>query len=144
MQTIQQLAADSLDFLQTKTRTDGTEFICQSDDAPEWFKTLCQDAHGDFLPDDWRYEFISDSLRALSDFDDQDEAMESATEASIYTHELLQWLASNLTRPTYCDDAISELGEFKDTVQLISAGQYMERSEVFQSVLASLESQIGE
>ena len=127
-------------------------FVKRSDDAPPWLEELCHDAHGTLLPDDWRYSFIVEALDAIAHSDDPDEA---ESEVDVYTHELLSWLASNLDRVGYCDEAAEEglvsrppaasrRGPWRgpSLIERISMGQLMERREVTASVLDSLRSHL--
>jgi hypothetical protein len=138
--TLQSLAETTRKYFTTDTRTDGTEFIKGSDDAPEWVKEMCQDAHGKMFPDDWRYAFIVEALDALADHDDPDDI---SMEADIYTHELTAWLASRVDRSCYCDQAMEEYGsKFPGVFAVLSLGQIAEKEEVLASVRAFLETRI--
>lgn len=119
-----------------------------ADDAPDWLHDLVHEAHGDMLPDDWRYDVIREALGFIhengGDLDDL--AAEFADDVDVYSSALLEWLASNLTRAGYCDTAAEELGspDSSDIMRLIGMGQYLERREVFDSVRQSLEELIGD
>lgn len=119
--------------------------------APGWLQPMCLSAHedGDMLPDDWRYEFIGDALDVLAEPDDRDPRErfdEWADGAYIYTHEQLSWLASNLNRLGYCDEACEQYGDTLewDTQRRIIAGMRHEQELVFESILASLEALVEE
>lgn len=145
MKTLQELAGEAYAGFVRGTRDDGSEYWHRKDDAADdWLQELCYSAHGDMLPDDWKYEFIAQSLSALADHEDEDSARDRATEADIYTGERLRWLASNLTRAGYCDDAAEEWGAQSDIVQFIGLGQAAEKTEVFYSVLRSLRDRLEE
>lgn len=148
MATIQELAAEAYRYLKSGDReADGIGKISvPTDDVPEWFTDLCRHAHrnANILPDDWRYEFIRDSLAILEDTqpdDDLDEVASERIEADIYTHDLTAWLHSSLDRLGYVDEVINEWGV--DLVRDgawrgLAMGQVAERREVFESVLQSL------
>lgn len=139
--SLQTLAADVRKFFTTIKRGEES-IVTLTDDAPEWVRQLAMDAHGDMMPDDHRYAFIVEALDALVDADDPDEV---TLASDIYTHDLLKWLASNLQRPGYCDEAFEEYGDdFRDTVSLIGMGQLREKEEVLDSVRSSLEAQLDD
>lgn len=125
--------------LTTKTRDDGTKFVCQKDDAPDWLNDLCRDAHNDMMPDDFVYSVIEDALDAIIDADG--DAEDLFLEADSYTRDLLAWLSSNLKRVNYVDEAAEEYGgdASEGIVHLISAGQYHEKSQILANVVNSLE-----
>lgn len=125
-------------FVQDK-REDGTTFW--KTDSDERIQELCHEAHGDMMPDDWRYAFIVEALDALAECDDVDEA---DVEADIYTHVLTAWIASRDDRYAYCDEAMSDMGieTFPGTIELLQLGQAAEKREVLDLVRSSLESYI--
>ena len=69
MHTVQSIPAETNTFLYRDTQQDK---VLPQKDAPQWFTDLCHYAHGDMLPDDWRYEFIQDALNALENDDDDE------------------------------------------------------------------------
>jgi hypothetical protein len=140
-ETVQTLAESTHKLFVKDTRTsNGEEFWKTTDDAPEWVKEMCREAHGEMMPDDWRYAFIVEALDALAESEDPDEA---SVESDIYTHELTGWLHSRADRYDYCDEAYKERGgHFTNTVELLMIGQALEKAEVLVSVRASLEAQL--
>lgn len=141
---IQELAKEASEYLTRDTRNDGKAFVKQTDNAPEWFNTLCREAHGDMLPDDYRYEFIEEALDAIAECEGP--ADEIQLEADIYTHYLLKWLASRSDRYSFVDDAVADYGvpEPFDTIKVIAWGQLREKEEVLYSVISSLEARLEE
>lgn len=145
-------AQEAYDSFEQRTRDNGNTFYTLKDDARAeigqergWIQEMCFTAHGDMLPDDWRYEFIHSALAAIADASedaDSYEVRDEMTEPDIYTSELTGWLASRNDRCSYCDEAVSEFGQLEDTIRLIGAGQMMEKGEVFDSVLRSLSEHI--
>jgi hypothetical protein len=135
---IQDKAAIFRSHLVRKHRENGDSFISAKDDAPEWVSDVCRDCHGDFLPDDWRYSFITDAADLLAECSDPESI---DIEPDVYTSKLTDWLASSVRRVAYCDDYLSEFGAATDnhTISLISGGQYLERREVLDSLIAALE-----
>lgn len=106
--------------------------------SPQWMKDLCREAHGDMMPDDWRYEFIVEALGALSDHRNYDNARESI-EPDVYTHDLRKWFASRLDRSSYVDQYREEFGGEGDTDAMIAGGQLVEKWEVFDAVFSAIE-----
>lgn len=121
-------------------------FTRRKDGAPQWTQDLVMDAHGDFLPDDWRYACIAAAAEAIAEHDTEEEAQDARGEfadgqVDVYTHARLAWLASNLNRPGYCDEAAAEFGSedtASDIVAMIGQGQYHEADEVYGLVLAGI------
>jgi len=148
--TTAELAAEAYAWLETATRDDGTEYTHQKDGAPEWLKELVYAAHGDFGPDDWRYDAIHSALGAIDDAGvdaDLDELEHEWADGhvDVYTAARFAWLASNLNRQSYCDEAREEFGlDGSDIAEQIGSGQYFEAREVFQSVRSSLEELAGD
>jgi hypothetical protein len=125
---------------ETRTRDNGDTFRCLKDDAPEWMTDVCHAGHGDMMPDDWRYRMIEAACDAIAEgADDSHEAADSFV--PIYNGDRLEWLASNLTRTGYCDDAANEGLVAADATILdrIAAGIYAEFQEAFAAVLEALE-----
>lgn len=131
--SIEDKAKEALGWLVSDKAREGKTFL--RDGAPERVIDLVREAHGDFLPDDYRYEYIKESLELIAqDVEDAEESLEADT----YNADLLKWVSSNLNRMAYVDQALEEckcafLGEY------LAIGQLTERQEVFTLVLSSLE-----
>lgn len=111
------------------------EIYTLEDNTPPELRNLVREAHGDFLPDDFRYKTILDALYAFADCELNQDLYEIQLEPDIYNHDLLKWLSSNLRRASYCDEAIAEFGLEKiETMTLIAYGQQMEKDEIVNSV----------
>lgn len=123
-----------------RIKRDRDEIWTTRDYKPQWVQDMCFEAHGGargMLPDDYRYEFVVEALRALEECDDPDE-IEMPEE--IYAAHLTHWLASRLDRVGYCDDAAEEYGaDFKDTFTLLTLGYAAEQREVLGLVRGFLE-----
>lgn len=136
--TVQTLAAEALRHFEYTGENPPNglrpNIYIQRSDAPEWLESLVYDAHGDYLPDDWRYSFIVEALRSI-----QEDGEDAELEADIYNGELLEWLGSNLTRAGYVDEATEEFGYPGNIMAAIQLGQWQEKQEVLASVLSSLE-----
>lgn len=141
--SIHELAGQAYGAFTTTQRGDDT-IVVLKDDRPQWVYDLVQAAHGEFfLPDDWRYASIRNALSAIHDDapDDLDDYAGEWADGNVdtYTMARLQWLASNLQRTFYCDDAAGAFDPSEDgIVGLIGMGQYMESSEIYASVVQSL------
>jgi hypothetical protein len=145
-------AGEAYDWLETATRDDGESYVRTKDDAPEWVTRLVHEAHGDFLPDDWRYECVRAALGFIHDNDygeaeAEDYSSDFADEqVDTYNAARLKWLESNLNRHGYVNEAVEELGYPSDEgiLHAIGMGQYLEGREVFDSVVASLRELVEE
>lgn len=141
--TIQDAAATMRGFFHTFKRNENDRILWRTqDDTPEWVTELCHTAHGDMLPDDWRYEFIVDALDAITETDRDDTEADQADEhlnEYVYTSGLTAWLGSRADRYGYCDEAMAERGtEFTGTIELLQIGIYAEQSEVLYAVKSAL------
>jgi len=131
---IQELATQYTSWFETATRGDDTDFIrLKTED--ENIMQLIRSAHGDMMPDDFKYQFICEALQAISETDDIDDI---CLEPDCYNRDLLKWVSSNLTRASYVDEAVEEIG-YKDFYNSLAIGQLREKDEVLYSVRASLE-----
>ena len=146
--TVSELAGEAGGYFETAKRLNGDDFTRTKDGTPEWVKELVYKAHGDLLPDDWRYACVAAALEHLSDEDaDPDDGRHEFADAyvDVYTSALTAWLGSNVYRPGYCDEAAKELGSSdSDTLKRIQLGQYAEAEEVYGLVLEALEERAGE
>lgn len=147
---LQQLAAAASHCLITKTFEADVgrlerRVVIIAEDSPAWVTDLCHEAHGDLMPDDWRFEFISLALDALGE-DKPDTARDSATDPDArypYTADRLRWLASHLDRPGYCDEAAEEYSARNaDIVTQVAWGMARELGEVFDAVRQHLEEMV--
>lgn len=151
-QTISGLAGEAYGYFETRKRgdePDAERFVSLKDERPDWLQELVFEAHGhgDYLPDDWRYQTIRDAIGHIHDSgaesadDLEDSAHEFADQnVDVYTGSRYAWLASNLRRSGYVDEARDEglIGPDADVAEQIGVGQYEESREVFASVLQSL------
>lgn len=89
-------------------------------------------AHGDMLPDDFRYKMIHDILCNMVDDDDDEDPIDMLNSlVPVYTDKLTAWLYSSTSRLSYCDQYLEEYGEISDTISLLSGGYMMELQEVY-------------
>lgn len=149
---IQELAAEmAAQFTKGKRASNGETYYFLKDGAPQWMTDVCFDSHKDgssgpfnrMLPDDYRYEMISDSVDILSECEDEDEGREQLDgKVPIYTGQLTAWLSSNVNRAGYCDEAVAEgLSDGSDIMQTIGIGYLRELEEVFSEVRSALEAE---
>jgi hypothetical protein len=146
--TLRELARWYESRLTTGKRDDGHTFYKFKDGSKEdedRCRALALAAHSDgsMLPDDWRYEFIAYALSLLSETNDPDNV---DIEADVYTSELTAWLHSRNDRAGYCDEAATEglIVDGADMFARLTAGQYLEKREVFDQVRAHLESELDD
>lgn len=144
--TIQKLASDLYDALETRRRDNGEAFHTLRDDAPEWMRDAVREAHGDMLPDDWRYGAIKRVACAMADVaedEDLDDAAHEACDAmvDVYNGTLCTWLASHGARMGYCDEAADEYGYDKERgiIGLMQLGQFAEYREIWSALASALE-----
>ncbi len=138
---LRELARISFDSMERQTRDDGSTFVRTKDDAPGWVSAIVRDAHGDFFPDDWRFECIHDAFGAIADSveDDLDElGHDFADDADIYNADLLAWVGSHNSRAEYVDEAVDSFGPARNFYHGLQMGQYIERLEVYAAVLQGL------
>jgi hypothetical protein len=151
---IQDKAREAYDWFEIAKRDEAdpeSSFVRLKDGAPEWITQLVYDAHGNFLPDDWRYDKIQDALEFIMDVEYPDDGNSEFADGAvdIYTADRIKWLGSNLNRVGYCDEAAEEFGwgwspgnvDNGGIVELIGLGQYAEAEEIYASVLNSLTKQ---
>jgi hypothetical protein len=140
--SVQDLASEASGWFERATRPSGESFTRMKDDAPEWIGEMVHAAHGDMLPDDWRYACIRAAVDHIADTSeaDADACHEFADSyVDVYTSALTDWLDSHVNRPGYCDEAAEEYGGEPDGInQRIMLGQYAEASEVFYAVSEAL------
>ena len=96
----------------------------------ETYQEFFHHAHGDMLPDDFRYRMIHSILQEMDD-NEEYEDLNIDDLIPIYTYELTSWLESNISRLSYCDDYLQEYGEVNDTISLLLGGYMMELNEVY-------------
>jgi hypothetical protein len=144
MLTIQQLSEQYKRSFECKKRTTGEQFLCFSDHiTPEHaLYKLVKQAHNDMLPDDYKFQFIYDSLVMLSnvssDLDADFDLYSIQIETDICNSDLLNWLKGNLNRIDYCNQILEEQDRATDFMQIVQQAQHREREEVLFSVYESL------
>lgn len=145
---IQELATRAESYFERRERPPARQgdepghFYTLKDRHPVWVQELAHKAHGDMMPDNFRYETIVDVLQALSEGQDPEEP---SLEADVYNHDLLAWLASNLERAGYVDEAVEQFGHAGEGGSRgggitgdIAQGQWYEKDEIWRLVVEAL------
>lgn len=138
--TIQERARLLHAAMERRTRSNGEGFYSLADGAPEWMQDAVYAAHGDMLPDDWRYRIIRGAATALAGGDDPDDPYLFADEFVPHqTADRLSWLSSHAYRASYVDDAVADLGHSDcGVIGDIGMGIYEEAAEVFGLLVSAL------
>ena len=110
------------------------------DEAPQWVRDMVFEAHEDFAPDDYKYNYVVEALDALASGDIEGETLEP----EVYNYQLLNWLGSNMKRIGYVDEAREDCGPSEGIMQDIMMGQRKEKLEVFNIVRSCLEERAEE
>jgi hypothetical protein len=143
---IAELAEYALTFYETTQRPGEEETIwVLKDRHPTWIYEMNQKAHEGMLPDDYKYEYITDTLNALEEGRDPEEGA-FEIEADVYNHQLLKWLQSHGERAGFVDEAVKEMGHSEQMGLMgdIMMGQAAEKQQVWRSVVESLNERLEE
>lgn len=140
-------------FLQSKQRDNGETFVFMTDNRPEALHTAMYEAHGESLPKDWIFATFAELLDKITEYDAETveelrdkgydhEIIDSCVE--IYTHDLLQWLASDIDNLDYMSRVMAEsvYVEEDGAWQALARMQYYAISDVMHNVLTLLEQDI--
>lgn len=105
-------------------------------------------AHGDMLPDDFRYKMIHDLLSDMVDYDNIDEidSFELCdSNVNIYNNVLLEWLSSQ-SRYTYVDDAVGEYGypTGEGLIKAVQMGYFAELEEIYSLIVEWINDNVEE
>ena len=147
MDAIYKLAGEAHGYFEYATRADDeSRYARTKPNTPGWVQDLVHDAHGDMLPDDWRYACVMSALDWIHEHESDDSHEFADGMADVYTSARFAWLSSNLSRQGYVDEALADFGWEPDSgiAAAIGLGQYAEASEVFGSVWHSLEERAKE
>ena len=135
---LQEKAEYFLAKFEQRTRPDGQKFYCSKNDNNEEARELVFKCHedGSILPDDYRYNFMIESLELFCDCQDEDEAREriSEIEPDAYTSDLTEWLNSSNSRVYYLTEVLEEIGTI-DGFSLLAMAQQREKTEIADCVL---------
>ena len=141
---LQELATEALGWFERKERDDSDVFYRTKDDTPEWVRDMINAAHGDMMPDDWRYNMIHDTLSALDDGADGGDPHEWVdANISVYDADHDAWYSSHADRRGwYVDEAAKEMGRADTVDGEMIAGEYYERLEVWGLVVSALDDEL--
>jgi hypothetical protein len=143
---VQDLAREAGQWFEGRTRDDGSSYRTLKDGRPDWVQELVRESHGDFLPDDWRYNAIESALEWIAgEGEDEDPHAFADANTDVYTDALGAWLNSSIqSRGGYVDDAVDEFGWPSDRgiAGAIALGQYVELCEVYYLVERALEARL--
>lgn len=134
-------------FFETKKRDNGDYFTIMRDDRPDDLYNAVYSAHGDRLPDDFIFSTFHDLLDKITEYtiesmDDLENYRHEIVEnyVDIYTHNLLNWLASDINNLEYLAQAAQDGWTADDGVwQLLARAQYYAIDSVMDHVMALLE-----
>ncbi len=138
MRTVRQAAGDYLGYFELRATENGLAWR-PLDGAPPELKRIIRRAHGDFMPDDHRYRFIVEALKALAECDDPACAGVPADRDPAV---LTGWLHSKINRLQYMTIAMTQAAPV-DSLELLRAAQQIERNEVLAAVLGELRCLLG-
>src|SRR5258708_22985337 len=85
----------------------GSEFVHLKNNSPQWMTDVSRTVHGEKLPDDTTYAFISKCADAIADATDANDAV-SEIEPDVYTHNLTAWLHSRADHIYYLTEVLEE------------------------------------
>jgi hypothetical protein len=140
--SVQELAKQVCGRFTRRTRADGTSYTTLTDAARTWMHDLVRNAHGDMLPDDWRYECIASACEAIADAQDPDDHADEFADGyvDVYSADLVAWFASHGKREEYVAAGREWFGDAgEDIYEEFRRGQYLEAREVYYAVLDELE-----
>ena len=144
MYTIQEVASEMQKNIQYKKRVDGTEYYCSAEGCPEWVMDIIQAVHGEHMPDDTIWEYISDALEIIKQAESEDTAQDDfyEIEADVYTSDLTAWLNKSNHHVYYLTEGLEE-SEYKDGFQLLATAQHLQRREVAENTLQEIQKYIN-
>lgn len=145
---IEELATHALTFFQTKVRPaqgadPGDRYYTLTNRYPVWLYDLVHTAHENMLPDDYKWQYVSDTLDALSEGQDPEDGW-TEIEADVYNADLLKWLQSGGERTGFVDEAIREFGFNQESgiMGAIMMGQVQEKQQVWKAVVSGLQERL--
>ena len=142
--TISEFAKELQGMFITDTRDNGEKFIKTIDNRPEWLQELIREAHGDMMPEDYKYQFVSDAIDYIADNGNDEELLDyPEIEPDCYTSDLTAWLNSDNRRVYYLTEVLEEM-DIKDGFQALAAAQLQEKREVYNIILEGLKTKLEE
>ena len=102
-------------------------------------------AHDGMLPDDFRYKMIHDILCNMDEDTEEDEIEFLDSLVPIYSDDLLQWVSSNVSRISYCDEYQDEFdGSALKLTEIITGGYFEELQEIYNLITEWLDENTNE
>lgn len=138
---IQELAKHARTFFKMFKRPEDPENVAHYTmkvPHPIWIEEMSRAVHddGQWLPDDYKYEYMVQALDSLEEGNDPDDPY---IEADPYNSDLLDWLTSHSARADFVNEAVRDMDHSKDGILGdIGYGQYAEKREVWDRVLQAL------
>lgn len=113
---------------------------------PQWIQDMIHACHYQgMLPDDYVFEWVYQFCEEISNLDENEDPRDIEVHADTYTHDLLKWLSSNLSRLDFVEDALDDsYGGKCDLALMIGIGQEKEMDEVLWTVIERLEDRLDE
>lgn len=113
---------------------------------PQWIQDMIHECHyNGMLPDDYVFEWVYEFCREISELNEDDDPLDIEVHGDTYTHDLLRWLSSNLSRIDFVEDALDEGWTGKcDLPLMIGIGQEREMQEVLYTIIDKLQDRIDE
>jgi len=136
--TIRQLAEQYQQAFILTTKHDGTQCVTVEEPVDEILLDMLFDAQDTDLPDDFCYRFTYEALAALANGDNPHECL-ACLEADVTDAELTGWLNAQSYRSDYLTEAQRTHGRIQDGRQLLATAQLLEKADIFQKVLTSLQ-----
>jgi hypothetical protein len=96
------------EYFETRERDNGEAFTVLADGTPAWLSKAVQEAHGDELPNDWRYATCRRIVDSLGEDPDVETWEHAGALVDVYTADLLAWLADNTGRTGWVDEVLEE------------------------------------
>jgi len=90
-------------YFETAKREEGGTFTRTKTDTPSWITDLVRKAHGDLLPDDWKYDCIEAALDHIAEDGSEDPGEFADGYVDVYTSDLQEWLSSHLWAAAHTD-----------------------------------------
>jgi hypothetical protein len=136
---VQALAAQLAAAFIADTRTNGATFYKLKDGSPEWMTDAISAAHGDFMPDDWRYAAIRDVAGSMQYSEEPEDGFEECDGlVDVYNSGLTAWLASSISRAEYVNEAVAEFEYPDDIFKALQYGQLAEYREIWGALYSFL------
>jgi len=127
------------------------EIVCTRSDAPDWVREMAYAAHDGTLPNNGTYDAIYGVLMFLTDYaaENADDAMNDCGEfvenaLPAYHALAIRWLADDVTRASYVDYQVREMGNVRtfDLMQAIGWGMSEWYLEIYSAGVSAIQLQV--